>query len=97
MLAAAKRPPAMTQAEMKLSLFRIIDRLSAAKLKVVYQTLSHLLGETPGPEAPMPPPSHIEPAHFQAGEKPSDFAGIWEGPLRDLQEIRARAWQRDPM
>lgn len=32
---------------------------------------------------------------YSAGEKPSDYAGIWKGRKKiDAQQLRKRAWQR---
>ena len=83
----------MTQAEMKLRLFRKIDRLSTNKLKVVYQTLMKLLGEE-GKSSTESVPSFVEPGIFAPGEKPGDFAGVWKRPERDLDALRKVAWGR---
>jgi hypothetical protein len=36
----------------------------------------------------------VEPGSFDPGEKPGDFAGIWQGPQRDLDQLRKAAWDR---
>lgn len=35
---------------------------------------------------------NFEKGNFKKGEKPSDFAGIWQNEKRDLKEIRAKAY-----
>lgn len=36
---------------------------------------------------------NFEKGNYKLGEKPSDFAGIWENEKRDLNEIREKAWK----
>jgi hypothetical protein len=32
---------------------------------------------------------------YEESDKPSTYAGIWQGEKRDLQTIRAKAWKRE--
>ena len=83
----------MTQADMKLKLIREIDRLSSERLTSLYELLLEILRKPEMPENVQEMPSHIKAAVYEQGEKPSDFAGIWETlPNRDANLIRKQAW-----
>ena len=66
-----------------------VDEAHARQLTEFLKSISYVEVE----EAPAPP-DNFQPGQFAPGEKPSDFAGIWKGPRRDLREIRAKAWKR---
>lgn len=36
--------------------------------------------------------SAITRGNYKAGEKPSDFSGIWKDDDRDIEEMRRKAW-----
>lgn len=86
----------MTIAEMKLALFRSIDKLRPEQLTEIYDNLSALLNvnETNLTEEEIKFPDYVERGLYKIGMKPSDFAGIWEGPIRNADQIRKEAWVR---
>lgn len=51
--------------------------------------------QSPGESAQPVIEERMTKGEFSAGEKPSDFAGIWRGRKKiDAKKLRQKAWQR---
>jgi hypothetical protein len=66
--------------------------LSAKEQQVLLEQINKTIAKPPKKDVRSKP--NFTQGNFKAGEKPSDFAGIWANTDITLQSIREKAWKR---
>lgn len=82
----------MTRAEIH---GRILDRLESLSVEQMQDFYWSMMAYFGSEQDQAESKEDITAGVFKENEKPSDFQGAWEGPVRSLEKIRVDAWQRE--